>query len=147
MVTDRGEQESYQEVMIDIYWDNWLKPMQEEMSSLYKKHTYDLVPVPKKKETLKNKWVYKLKTDNNILQPWYMACLAVKHFSQRKGIDFEEIFFLVVKISSIRVIQSLAASMDLKIEQFDVKTAFLHSDLEEDIFIDRNAVFTSRCKT
>ena len=59
----------------------------------------------------------------------------VKGFGQKKGIDFEEIFSPVVKMTSIRVLLGLAASMDLEIEQLDVKTAFLHGDLEEEIYM------------
>ena len=59
----------------------------------------------------------------------------VKGFNQNKSIDFDEIFSPVVKISSIRGFPGLVASMDLEIEQLDVKTAFLHGDLEEEIFM------------
>ena len=53
----------------------------------------------------------------------------MKGFNQKKGIDFEQIFSLVVKMSSIRVALGLAARLNF--EQLDVKTAFLHCDLEE----------------
>ena len=59
----------------------------------------------------------------------------MKGFNQRKGIDFDEIFSPVVKMTSIRTVLGLAASFDLEIEQMDVKTAFLHGDLEEEIFM------------
>jgi len=55
---------------------------------------------------------------------------VVKGFSQKKGIDYDEMLSPVVKMSSIRVVLGLAASMDLEIEQLDVKTTFLHDDLE-----------------
>ena len=51
-------------------------------------------------------------------------------FGQKKGIDFDEIFSPVVKMSSIRIALGMAASMDLEVEQLDVKTTFLHGDLE-----------------
>ena len=61
----------------------------------------------------------------------------MKGFGQKKEVDFEEIFSLVVKMSSIRVVLGMAASMNLKIKQLDVKTAFLHGDLEEEIYIEQ----------
>lgn len=67
----------------------------------------------------------------------YKARLVVKCFNQKKGIDFDEIFSPVVKKSSIRVIFCLIASLDLELEQLDVKTIFLHGDLEEEIYMDQ----------
>ena len=59
----------------------------------------------------------------------------VKGFNQNKGIDFDDIFSLLVKMSSITVVLGLLASMNLRIEQLDVKTAFLYGDLYEEICI------------
>ena len=79
---------------------------------------------------LNNKWVFKVKVEEHNLKSRYKARLIVKGFSQRKGIDFDKIFSPVVKISSIRTVLGLTASLNLEIEQMDVKTAFLHGDLE-----------------
>ena len=54
----------------------------------------------------------------------YKARLVVKGFEQKKGIDFDEIFSPVVKMTSIRTILSIAASLDLEVEQLDVKLHF-----------------------
>jgi len=120
--------------------------MQEEMRSYLENHTYDLVKLPKEKKALKNKWVYKLKTENNSSQQRYKARLVVKGFSQKKGIDFEEIFSPVVKMSSIRVVLGLAARLNLEVEQLDVKTAFLHGDLEEEIYMEQPEGFKVKGK-
>ena len=61
----------------------------------------------------------------------------VKGFSQKQGIDFDVIFSPVVKMSSIWVVLGLVASLDLRLEQLDVKTAFLHGDLKEEIYMDK----------
>ena len=61
----------------------------------------------------------------------------MKGFGQRKGVDFDEIFSPVVKMSSIRTMLGIAASMNLEVEQLDVKTAFLHGDLEEEIYMEQ----------
>ena len=62
----------------------------------------------------------------------------VKGFAQKKGIDFDEIFSPVVKTTSIRTILSLVAAEDLYLEQLDVKTTFLHGDLEEEIYMQQS---------
>ena len=56
-------------------------------------------------------------------------------FTQKKGIDFDEIFSLVVKMTSIRIVLNIVAIEDLHLEHLDVKTTFLHRDLDEDIYI------------
>ncbi|GKV15798.1 hypothetical protein SLEP1_g26549 [Rubroshorea leprosula] len=117
----------------------------EEMNSLHKNNTYELVELPKGRKTLKNKWVFKLKKDGDKIVR-YKAQLVVKGFSQKKGIDFDEIFSLVVKMSSIRVVLGLAASMNLELEQLDVKTAFLHGDLHEEIYMDQPEDVEEICK-
>ena len=130
MRTDGGELENYHEVLSYEKKGEWLSTMQDEMKSLRENHTYDLVKLPKGKRTLKKKQVFRLKSEENSSQPRYKARLVVKGFSQTKGIDFDEIFSPVVKMSSIRVVMGLTASLDLEVEQLDVKTAFLHEDLE-----------------
>ena len=61
----------------------------------------------------------------------------VKGFGQNQGIDFDEIFSFVVKMCLIQVILGLVANMNLKLEQLDVKTVFLHGDLDEKIFMEQ----------
>jgi hypothetical protein len=65
----------------------------------------------------------------------YKARLVAKGYSQVEGIDFGEIFSLVAKLTSIRFILSISAAFDLGVEQMDVKTTFLHWDLEEEIYM------------
>ena len=109
--------------------------MQEEVRSLFENHAFDLVKLPQGMKA-RNKWVYILKIENNDSQLRYKARLVVKGFNKKKGIDFEEIFSLVVKMSSICVALSLVACLNLEVEQIDVKIAFLHGDLEEEIYIE-----------
>ena len=111
--------------------------MRDDMDSLHENHTYDLVSLPRERKALKCKWIFKLKTQENSSKPKYKARLVVKGFGQKKGIDFDEIFSPVVKMSSIRIALGMDASMDLEVEQLDVKTTFLHGDLEEEIYIEQ----------
>ncbi|RVX13158.1 Retrovirus-related Pol polyprotein from transposon TNT 1-94 [Vitis vinifera] len=120
--------------------------MHEEMKALHKNYTYELMRLPKGKRALKNKWVLKRKSKPNKSQPRYKARLVMKDFSQKKVIDFEEIFSPMVKMYSIRVMLGLAASMNLEIEQLDVKTIFLHGDLEKEIYMEQPEGFTIKGK-
>ncbi|KAL0404121.1 UNVERIFIED_CONTAM: Retrovirus-related Pol polyprotein from transposon TNT 1-94 [Sesamum radiatum] len=135
LLTEDGEPESFQEIESHKDKEKWLIAMQQELESLHKNQTYELVELPKGKKALKNKWVFKLKKDASGRVVNHKARLVVKGFQQKKGIDFDEIFAPVVKMTSIRVILGLAASMNLELEQMDVKTAFLHGDLDEEIYM------------
>jgi hypothetical protein len=133
-LTDSGEPECYEEAMQVDTKKKWEQGMKEEMDSLENNQTWDLVQLPTGKRELQNKWVYKLKEEDGG-EKWYKARLVVKGFAQKKGIDFDEIFSPVVKMTSIRTILSLVAVEDLHLEQLDVKTTFFHGDLEEEIYM------------
>jgi hypothetical protein len=134
LLTDSGEPECYEVAMQVDTKKKWEQGMKEEMDSLENNQTWDLVQLPAGKRALRNKWVYKLKEEDGG-EKRYKARLVVKGFAQKKGIDFDEIFSPVVKMTSIRTILSLVAVEDLHLEQLDVKTTFLHGDLEEEIYM------------
>jgi hypothetical protein len=134
LLTDSSELECYEEIMQVDTKTKWEKGMKEEMDSLVNNQTWDLVQFSIGKRALYNKWVYKLKEEDGG-KMWYKDRLVVKGFAQKKGIDFAEIFSHVVKMTSIRTILSLVAVEDLHLEQLDVKTTFLHGDLEEEIYM------------
>ena len=65
----------------------------------------------------------------------YKAKLVAKGYAQREGIDYNKVFSPVVKQFSICILFALAAQYDYELDQLDVKTAFLHDDLEEEIYM------------
>ena len=82
------------------------------------------------------KWVYKKK--KTILKKEgekFKAHLVEKGYSQRKGVDYDEIFFPVVRHTSIRTVLGLLAYFDMQLEQMNVKTTFLHGDLRELVYM------------
>ena len=135
ILIDDEEPKCFIEAMKSEEKKKWMDAMKDEMKSLHDNHTFDLVKLPKGKRALDNRWIYRVKRESNTMSPRYKARLVVKGFSQRKGVDFNEIFSPVVKMSSIRTMLSLAATLDFEVEQMDVKTAFLHGDLEEEIYM------------
>ena len=144
-----GSQNVLKKLCLISIKNEWAKALQEEMKYLNENYTYDLVKLPKGNRALENKWVYRLKTENN-LQQHYKTRLVVKGFDQKKYVDFEKIFSSVVKMSSIRVVMRLTASLNLEIEQLDVKldikTTFLHDDLKEEIYIEQPEGFSVKVK-
>jgi len=104
--------------------------MYEEIQSLYKNNTWTLIELPKDKRPLKFKWIYKTKDDIPGVE-------NVRGFNQKEGIDFNEIFSPVVRHTSIRDLLAFVALFDLELEQLNVKTTFLHGELEEEIYMEK----------
>jgi len=65
----------------------------------------------------------------------YKARLVAKGYAQRERIDYNEVFSPIVKHSYIRILLALVVQYDYELDQLEVKTAFLHSDLEEEIYM------------
>lgn len=74
------------------------------------------------------------------------ARLLVKGFVQKNGINFEKSFSLMVKMYSITVILGLTVSLNLEVEQFDINTTFLHSDLKKGIYVEQLDEFKIKSK-
>ncbi|KAK9208458.1 hypothetical protein WN944_000814 [Citrus x changshan-huyou] len=122
--------------------DQWKLAIEEEMKSLYQNQTWELVKLPKGKRAIDNKWVYTKKQGSpNQTTPRYKARLVSKGFAQKEGIDYNEVFSPVVKHTSIRILLALVAEYELELAQLDIKTAFLHGDLEEETYMIQSCGF------
>ncbi|MCO5577886.1 hypothetical protein L7F22_031721 [Adiantum nelumboides] len=133
MLSYEGEPLTYKEAKSCELSSKWELAMQEEIKFLYANDTWDLVPLPKGRKALPNKWVYKVKSVDG--KPKYKARLVAKGYAQKEGIDFQEVFSPVVKMTTLRVLFTLTAVLDLKLYQMDVKTAFSHGDIDEEIYM------------
>eukprot|EP00253_Pinus_taeda_P004894 PITA_04894 len=127
----------FQEAIEGSKSDKWKAAMKDEMMALGKNDTWDLVELPKDMNTVGCKWVFKLKRAVNDTEDRYKARLVAKGFSQKADIDFHEIFSPAVKIVSVKIVLALVALLDLELQQLDVKTAFLHGDLDEEIYMEQ----------
>jgi hypothetical protein len=116
------EPATYKEVVRCADSENWIFTMHEEMQSLEKNSTWEVVPLPKKKKTINCKWIFKRKKGLSPSEPpKYKTRLVAKGYSQIPGVDYNDVFSPVVKHSSIRTFLSIVASHDLELEQLDVK--------------------------
>jgi hypothetical protein len=96
LLTEDGEPSTFHEAIKSTDVSMWMTAMQEEIETLNKNNTWDLVPLPQGRKTIGNKWVYKIKRDGNDQVEQYRARLVVKGYAQKEGIDFNEIFSPVV---------------------------------------------------
>jgi hypothetical protein len=124
----------------------WKKAMVEEMDALDKNEAWDIVELPAGRKSVGSKWLFKKKFNAQGKVEKYKARLVAKGYSQVEGIDFGEIFSPVAKLTSIRFLLSIAAAFDLEVEQMDVKTTFLHGDLEEEIYMKQPEGFVVKGK-
>jgi hypothetical protein len=120
--------------------------MVEEMDALDKNEAWDIVEFPARRKYVGSKWLFKKKFNAQGKVEKYKARLVAKGYSQVEGIDFGEIFSPVAKLTSIRFILSIFVSFDLEVEQMDVKTTFLHGDLEEEIYMKQPEGFVVKGK-
>jgi hypothetical protein len=105
------------------------------MDALDKNEGWDIVEFPAGRNFVGIKWLFKNKFNAEGKVEKYKARLVAKAYSQVEGIDFGEIFSLTAKLTSIRFLLFIVVSFDLEVERMDVKTAFLHGDLEEEIYM------------
>jgi hypothetical protein len=115
--------------------ESWKTACQEELDSLHANGTWDIVPLPPNKKPIGCKWVFKLKRHADGSIERYKARLVAKGFSQKPGVDYNEVFAPTFRMASIRTILALAALNDYHLRSIDISTAFLNGDLEEDIYM------------
>lgn len=122
-----------QEALLD---PRWTAAMNEEMKSLIKNNTWELVDSPPGKKIVGCRWVYTVKYNADGTIERFKARLVAKGYTQTYGVDYTDTFAPVAKVNTIRVLLSLAANMDWPLQQFDVKNAFLHGELTEEVYME-----------
>jgi hypothetical protein len=108
-------------VVGNLKWDN---AMDEKMATLDANATWELVALPKDKKAIGCKWVYKVKHNANGSVIRYKARLVAKGYAQTYGIDYEETYSPVAKMTTIRTIIAIVAAKGWSLHQMDVKNAF-----------------------
>jgi hypothetical protein len=103
--------------------------------ALQDNHTWDVVPCLATIKAIGCKWVFSVKLRSDGTLDRYKTCLVALGNMQEYGVDYEETFSPVAKMTTVRTIISIAASQGWHLHQMDVKNAFLHGDLKEDIYM------------
>ena len=109
--------------------------MDEEINSLRKNATWELVSLPPRRKLVQCKWVYRTKVAADGTTCKYKAWLVAKGFSQVQGVDYHETFAPVAKVDSICLVLAIATSKHWEVHHIDVKSAFLHGDIHEEIYM------------
>ncbi|RVW97729.1 Retrovirus-related Pol polyprotein from transposon RE2 [Vitis vinifera] len=113
----------------------WRKSMDDELKALEETNTWNIVHLPPGKHVVGCRWVYRFKfnPDGSIERP--KSRVVAQGFTQHFGVDYKETFAPVAKMSTVKVLLSVAANHGWSLSQMDVKNAFLHGELEEEVYM------------
>ncbi|GJV31628.1 ribonuclease H-like domain-containing protein [Tanacetum coccineum] len=122
----------YEDVVLD---SNWIDAMNSEIEALNGNQTWIITDLPPGRKAIGNKWIYKIKYKSSGDIDRYKARLVVKGCSKKEGVDFDETFSPVVKMSTVRCLIALSVTNNWPLFQLDVNNAFLYGDIDEDIYM------------
>ena len=132
LLAETEEPTNYKEAAVH---QDWIDAMDKEMQSILKNETWELVKLSTGKKPIGLKWVYKLKRNSDGEVVKHKARLVGKGYVQKQDIDFEEVFAPVARLDTVRLLMAYAANNGWKIHRLDVKSAFLHGDFEEEVYV------------
>ncbi|GJT06761.1 ribonuclease H-like domain, reverse transcriptase, RNA-dependent DNA polymerase [Tanacetum coccineum] len=138
---DQGTHQNYKEASSD---QKWIEAMKVELDSINKNNTWELTTLPKGHKAIGLKWVFKTKKDANGDIIKHKARLVAKGYIQEHGIDFEEVFAPVARMETIRLLLAIAANNKWEVHHLDVKSAFLHGELKEEVYVTQPEGFMKR---
>ncbi|KAM2468901.1 hypothetical protein PS1_010539 [Malus domestica] len=131
-INEAREPQSFQEANLHSEWRN---AMAEELQALHEINTWTIVKLPKGKKAVGSRWVYKTKFHSDGTIERNKARLVARGFTQTYGVDYKETFAPVAKMNTVRVLLSVAINNAWPLFQMDVKNAFLHGELEEEVYM------------
>ncbi|GKE09795.1 ribonuclease H-like domain-containing protein, partial [Tanacetum coccineum] len=126
------EPKCYEDVMLD---SNWIDAMNSKSEALNENQTWFITDLPPRRKAIGNKWIYKIKYKSSGDINRYKARLVVKGCSKKEGVDFDETFSHVVKMSTVRCLIALSVTNNWPLFQLVVNNAFLYGDIDEDIYM------------
>jgi hypothetical protein len=115
--------------------------MLDEMTTIEANDTWELVDAPTSQRPIGLKWVFKTKKDACGVIIKYKAHLVAKGYVQQPGIDFDEVFALVVRLKTVCMLLAYTANEGWVVHHMDMKSAFLNGDLQEEVFVEQPSGF------
>ncbi|WVZ00554.1 hypothetical protein V8G54_026623 [Vigna mungo] len=126
------EPHSYAEA---VKHDCWKKAMKAELEALNLNQTWTLTSLPPNKHVIDCRWVYKIKYHADGGIEHYKTRLVAKGYTQMEGLDYIATFSPVAKLTTVRLLLALAAIFNWHLKQLDVNNAFLHGELDEEVYM------------
>ncbi|GJR57150.1 retrovirus-related pol polyprotein from transposon RE1 [Tanacetum coccineum] len=113
----------------------WIDAINKELQALESNNTWIITTLPPNKRPIASKWVYKIKCHSNGSIERFKARLVAKGCTQQEGVDYTETFAPVAKMVTVRIFLVLAVHHNWNIAQLDINNAFLHGDLNEEVYM------------
>jgi len=142
LYTSEGDPESYREALDSPTSKEWLESMKIELKELEDQDVWRLVPRPKDRQVLKGRWVYKKKTNHLGETTRFKSRWVCKGFQQKYGLDYLDTWANTIRPCIYRALFGIASSLGLEIFQWDIKLAFIHSPIQEEIYVEQPTGFT-----
>lgn len=131
-VTAGLEPKRYSEAIKDKVWRDAMK---HEVVAHEELGTWDIATLPPGKRAINCKWIHKIKYNANGTIERHKSRLVACGNKQIEGDDYEETFAPVVKMCTVRSLLAIVAAKGWEVHQMDVHNAFLHGDLEEEVYM------------
>ena len=134
-ITFDDDPKSLKDAMDRSDWPEWKRAMEDEIALMAKYNVWDVVEEPADTNIVGCRWVFRIKRDASGKVQKYKARLVAQGFTQIYGLDFLDTFVPVARLSAIRAVIALAASEDWELHQMDVKSAYLNSPIDAEIYM------------
>ncbi|CAM8913179.1 unnamed protein product [Rhodiola kirilowii] len=131
-ISDIREPKSFTQATKD---EKWIIAMTKENTALEQNGTWHITDPPPGKTIVDCKWVYRVKCNTDGSVERYKARLVAKGFTQVEGLDYQDTFAPVAKMTTVRCLLAVAAARQWPIYQLDVDNAFLHGNLDEEVYM------------
>jgi len=121
----------------------WIKAAEEAMNSHKENKTWTLCDLPEDNKAIDCKWVCKLKHDAEGNVDRHKTRLVARGFTEKFGGDYDDTFAPVARHTTLRTLLTVAASRKLQVRHYDVKTAFLNGDIDEELYMKLQKVLSN----
>nr|GEU78734.1 putative ribonuclease H-like domain-containing protein [Tanacetum cinerariifolium] len=132
---DTTIQEEHKKVIHALKDPSWIEAIQEELLQFKLQEAWTLVDLPNGKGAIGTKWVFKNKKDERGIVIRNKARLVAQGYTQKEGIDYDEVFAPVARIEAIRLFLACASFKYFEVYQMDVKSDFLYGKIEKEVYV------------
>jgi hypothetical protein len=116
---------------------DWVNTMHEELNNFKRNQVCELVERPKRHNVIGTKWIFRNKQDQDGIVVRNKARLVAQDYTQVEGLDFGETHTLVARLEAIRILLAYAYAHNIKLYQMDMKSAFLNSYINEEVYVEQ----------